>query len=326
MPHRSDIDDLLAKHLAGESTSSEETDLQAWLDASAENQQYYASLQRLWQEAPHAAPHLTHAIDTETALRKVKAQLSPHQQWQVSPVRYGWWKWAVAAVFIGLVAAVWWWVRPSAVDSLQLVALHDPLRDTLTDGSVVMLSPGSSLQASAGFNHQERRLRLQGKGFFQVKPDAARPFFVDASGLEVQVVGTSFSVEEQAGQVVVEVAEGKVRLRAHTQQLYLQQGDRAVYDLSSHALKPMQPDATIAPSAREFRFSGTPLGEVVRQLSTAYGKQIVLQNPALVACPLRADYLNLSLEQVLERLSEAFSLQIQWTDDDRVLLDGEGCE
>lgn len=185
------------------------------------------------------------------------------------------------------------------------------------------------MAVAVAYNHRERRLRLSGNATFDVKPDMSRPFLVETQGLEVQVVGTVFTIQEQIGQVQVQVQEGKVRLSAKEQQLYLQRGERATYRLSDGSLSRAEsPDSGQQPHQpnREFRFVGTPLGEVVRQLSAAYGKQISLKNPALAACALRADYLNLPIEAVLERLADAFSLRIEWVSDSHAVLDGESCE
>ncbi|HNG90650.1 MAG TPA: FecR domain-containing protein [Saprospiraceae bacterium] len=320
----SDIDDLLAKQLAGESSPAEEAAVQAWLAESPEHAQYYADLQRLWQNAPRAAAPLRRPVDTEAALLRVKGQtLRPARAQRVS--MYAWVRWAAAAAVLLAAALVWRWVRPKADDALQIAATAAPRTDTLADGSVVALQVGGSVTTSGGYNQRERRLRLSGNATFQVKPDVSRPFLVETQGLEVRVVGTVFSVQEGLGQVEVYVSEGKVRLSAQGRELYLQRGERATYHLSDGSLSRIE-GGDSGRSNREFRFVGTPLGEVVRQLSAAYGKRISLKNPALADCPLRADYLDLPLETVLERLAGAFSLHVERVNDGSILLDGDSCE
>mgnify|MGYP000170989171 CR=1 FL=1 len=64
---------------------------------------------------------------------------------------------------------------------------------TLEDGSVVTLGGDSAIEAQ--FTEDRRSVKLlRGQAFFEVAKDAARPFFVNATGAEIRVVGTRFDV------------------------------------------------------------------------------------------------------------------------------------
>lgn len=325
-----DIDDLLAKQLAGENSPDETATVQAWLAESPENQQYFAGLQQLWDDAPSAATPPPRAVDTEAALLRVKGQLRAQPRARIVSMG-SWIRWAAAAAVLLAVVAVWL-LRPAAgIEQPDIAALTSPRTDTLTDGSVVTLNRRSAIVAARGFNRHERRLRLQGEAFFQVKPDAQRPFVVEADAVEIKVVGTAFNVDERSrpGQVVVSVTEGKVQVAAAGQNLLLTAGERAAYTIADRSLTRLTdtPDPNdLAYKTRVFHFVGTPLGEVVAQLSAVYGTDIFLKNKDLENCPLRADYNNLPLEVVLERLAEAFSLHIESVNGGQIVLDGEGCE
>jgi len=82
----------------------------------------------------------------------------------------------------------------------------------LSDGSEVTLAPGSNI--ATDFEGGERRVRLlSGEAFFSVKPDAARPFRVEADTVEATVLGTRFDVMRDGNGVVVAVEEGAVDVR-----------------------------------------------------------------------------------------------------------------
>lgn len=325
-----DIDDLLAKQLAGENSPDEAAAVQTWLAESPDNQRYFAGLQQLWDDAPSAAAQPPRAVDTEAALQKVKPQL--HAQPRIGVVRMGgWMRWAAAAALLVAVAAAWLLLRPAQAEQPDIASAATPRTETLTDGSVVTLNRQSALTVADGFNRRERRMRLRGEAFFQVKPDTERPFFVETGEVEIKVVGTAFNVDENSrpGQVVVSVTEGKVLVTAAAQSLLLLPGERAAYTLADRSLARLT-DAPgpndLAYKTRVFHFVGTPLGEVVARLSAVYGTDIFLKNKDLENCPLRADYENLPLEEVLERLAGAFSLEIEQQSDGGIVLDGEGCE
>jgi len=85
----------------------------------------------------------------------------------------------------------------------------------LSDGTTVHLNAGSSLRYPIKFlKNQERRVFLNGEGFFDVTEDKDRSFIVSASDIDVTVLGTEFNVttypEEKYIQTVL--VEGSVSL------------------------------------------------------------------------------------------------------------------
>lgn len=74
-------------------------------------------------------------------------------------------------------------------------------RLVLDDGSEVWLNAGSRLEYPATFeNASERRVRIEGEAFFEIKRDTCRPFCVELGDGEcIRVLGTSFNVNAYAG-------------------------------------------------------------------------------------------------------------------------------
>jgi len=55
-------------------------------------------------------------------------------------------------------------------------------------------------------------VRLSGEAHFRVAKNPARPFIVEATGVEVRAIGTAFNVRVDSAAVEVLVTEGKVRI------------------------------------------------------------------------------------------------------------------
>ncbi len=325
--HYTDIDELLAKRLAGETEPEEEQTIEAWLTESAENRQYFAGLQRLWQRAtPSPAAR---SVDVEAALQKVRGQLREHPAPRARVVRLGVWLPAAAAAIALLIAAFWFFRSPAPVQPTEIATTTTTLTDTLTDGSVVVLNRHSGLRVAENFNRKERRMRLSGEAYFQVAHDSTRAFIVEVEQLEVRVLGTEFNVDDRSepGRVTVTVTTGKVQLRTPIQTELLTAGQQAVYESANGKITRLaQPKANaLAYKNRQFTFDGTPLREVVQQLSDAYGVDISLKNKALEKCPLSVRFPNRPLEEVLNIIAESFDLTIERSDG-KVVLDGVGCE
>jgi transmembrane sensor len=114
---------------------------------------------------------------------------------------------------LGLVGA---WLFPQAAATLAVppiaavsTVVVTPETRTLADGSIVELRPGAEIRVEYGPSSRRVVLRA-GEVHFQVTKDAARPFVVVASGVEVRAVGTAFSVDLGKRAVDVLVTEGRV--------------------------------------------------------------------------------------------------------------------
>jgi transmembrane sensor len=79
----------------------------------------------------------------------------------------------------------------------------------LPDGSVMHLAADSAVQLAQDGARRGVRL-LAGEAFFQVVPDAGRPFIVAAGDLSATDVGTAFDVRLASAGAAVAVREGLV--------------------------------------------------------------------------------------------------------------------
>ncbi|MEY2877874.1 MAG: hypothetical protein RLZZ15_254 [Verrucomicrobiota bacterium] len=231
---------------------------------------------------------------------------------------------------LGIVAGMLVWreqrtvpAAPSAVSGPTIVAT--PERRVLPDGSVVELKAGAGI--TVDFGGVARRVRLDsGEVHFQVAKDAARPFVVTAAGVEVQAVGTAFSVHLAAEAVDVLVTEGRVAVAREEATaggrpaatvgaaqatavatpppfaaISVGAGERVVVPVAPPAVSP--PPAALPVSAPEqarrlawrvprIELAGTPLREAIARFNAHAGNRLVL-DPGLgdlqVSGVLRAD-------------------------------------
>lgn len=321
------IDVLIARHLAGETAPDEDVELQGWVAQSPQNQRYFADLQAIWQRSMSAKPTASRPVDTEAALLKVKTRVGADGHFRVSPIRLGYWWRAAAAVALLLTAVYFLWLRTHPAPATVIAATDAHLIETLSDGSVITLAPRSGLTVIKGFNTRERRLRMHGEAYFEVKSDTTRPFVVEIQTLEVRVVGTAFKVDEASnpGQVIVAVAEGKVRVSTREQSLLLQAGESAVYEKQRDILSRLSASQNPLMENRMLQFDATSLGDVVRQVEILYDIKVTLKNKNLEHCVLTARYNNLPPERVLDLIAESFSLRLIKVDNGAYILDGAGC-
>ena len=94
------------------------------------------------------------------------------------------------------------------------------------DGSTVHLAPDSAI--TLDIDGDARRARLvKGEAFFEVAPDADRPFTAAAREVKTTVLGTAFNVRLGRRGAVVAVREGRVRVDHATAQPPASEGLKA---------------------------------------------------------------------------------------------------
>ncbi len=66
---------------------------------------------------------------------------------------------------------------------------------TLPDGTVVWLNAGSRINYEKNFGAATRSVDLTGEAFFDVAPNAKKPFVIHTARIDIKVLGTSFNVK-----------------------------------------------------------------------------------------------------------------------------------
>lgn len=98
---------------------------------------------------------------------------------------------------------------------------------TLSDGECVWLDAESELEYPVKFVSNRREVKLKGRGYFEVKKGADRPFFVNAGEFRLRVYGTEFNMDVYPGDSVrVVLVNGSVGFYANatTSEYHLKPG------------------------------------------------------------------------------------------------------
>ena len=126
------------------------------------------------------------------------------------------WIWqAAAVVLLALGGFAYFMIETQRPDWVAVATGVGELKEVLLpDSSTVSLAGGTELKYDArSFGGSERRVKLSGKAFFQVKHLEEKPFRVEIRESDVTVLGTSFLVRELPQELNVEVLTGRVRFK-----------------------------------------------------------------------------------------------------------------
>lgn len=153
----------------------------------------------------------------------------------------------------------------------------------LADGSRVWLNAASSLTYPTSFSGKERRVIINGEGYFEVASNQAVPFVVARpdKGLEVQVLGTHFNVNayDDEPDIRVTLISGAVRVSGgqSKQSVVISPGEQARIGSSLTVLKHVEIDDVLAWKEGLFVFDATDIQTMMRQAARWYN--ITVQYP-----------------------------------------------
>lgn len=140
---------------------------------------------------------------------------------------------AFAASFLLLASCLTWFLTRAEVPlKVYAVGYGEWKTVILPDSSIVKLTPNSSLTLSDDWSEAStRKVWIEGEAFFKVKkkPSTGAKFQVLADDLTIEVLGTSFNVNNRAEQTQVFLEEGKIKLDLGNQVEELNPGDFVVY-------------------------------------------------------------------------------------------------
>ena len=127
---------------------------------------------------------------------------------------------------------------------------------TLADGTKVCLNAGTKLTYPIAFVGKERRVRLEGEGYFEVKRDENKPFIVEINGMEVKVLGTSFNLRSFAAdnRSTATLISGKIEVKTSSRRVELSPNHQADLWVGENKLDVREVDAAVYSAWTKGRF------------------------------------------------------------------------
>lgn len=187
----------------------------------------------------------------------------------------------------------------------------------LEDGTRVWLNADSRLRFPVAFADGERRVILDGEAYFEVAPDAAKPFLVESRGQVTEVVGTTFNVSAYAdnGRVATTLVTGSVRVCSVNSGVCvpLVPGQQAVFDPETGDFRTGKADIMKATAWRNkiFVFEGT-LENAMAQLARWYDMEYFFVDEAARAIPLQGSMpVQSDVEQILSLWESAGKVRFE---------------
>ena len=155
---------------------------------------------------------------------------------------------------------------------------QSPYPLVLADGTKVWLNAESSITFPTSFSGKERVVKITGEAYFEVVHNALHPFKVKVRNQTTEDLGTQFNINAYPDESVMKTTliNGKVKISAGSQVAVLKPGFQAVVSPSgsSVVVQAADLDQVMAWKNGNFEFEGTPLKDIMRQISRWYDVDI----------------------------------------------------
>lgn len=169
-----------------------------------------------------------------------------------------------------------------AMNSLTVPVGKD-YRVTLSDGTEVWMNAATTLQFPFQFSGTAREITIQGEAFLKVAKDARRPFLVHTRHGTIQVLGTSFNINDYDPAIVkVSLVEGAVCFKAGGKDVSIKPGQTAVYTQKGDIrLQDFDAEEVLSWRQGKYFFYDASLEEIVAVLPRWYGVKVVIERSTL---------------------------------------------
>jgi ferric-dicitrate binding protein FerR (iron transport regulator) len=241
-----------------------------------------------------------------------------------------WSPYAAAAILAGVLFAV-----GLLYSSFQQVTIQTPYGKmqtvTLPDGSQVTLNANSNIKYDRSWDDDEiREVWIEGEAFLRVNHlhkkgpiKNHQRFVVHTGGLNVEVLGTSFNVNDRRGRTEVALLNGKIRLSPRNEKekpLILAPGDIVEYSGGKLSKTPINVVEYTSWKDGKLYFSDVPLSKIFDYFEDIYGYKVIVDDPKILTRRLSGTMSSKNEKVFFETIARTLNLSIKPNNASRELI------
>lgn len=314
-----DINELIIRYLDGSATLDEKILLLRWLKSSDENRNDFIHTRDLWLSCNVAVGN---ELEVDIALEKMKNRILQEQvraytgSGRKVPYTLLYRGFRVAAILLLLLSVGYglgFWKgdtsRKLLVQKELITAKGSKGNFTLPDGTSVWLNSESKLTYPESFDGNKREVALEGEAYFEVTKDKKKPFIVKTGEIDIEVLGTSFNVDNYASNEFVQTAllSGSVKISGNVMEktVCLKPNDLFLYNKSEHKVTVNKVKARLYADWIKDRltFDNDYLSDILISMEGRYN--ITIECPAEFASNTRMSFTirQENIQEILEAMS-----------------------
>ncbi|TLP71842.1 FecR family protein [Maribacter sp. ACAM166] len=196
----------------------------------------------------------------------------------------------------------------------------------LSDGSKVHLNAGSSLRFPINFiENNNRQVFLKGEAFFDVTKNEESPFLVNAEGINVEVLGTQFSVNAYIGiEPYTVLQKGSVAVsntsNSATNKIVIKPGQMAVSNADNIAITAVDIDDYLGWVNGVLIFNNETFVNIINKIERQYGVHITNNYLALNPIKFNGTFKDESIVDLLDTFKESVGFDYKITNNEIIII------
>ncbi|SFG31176.1 ferric-dicitrate binding protein FerR, regulates iron transport through sigma-19 [Prevotella sp. KH2C16] len=281
-----DIYTLMKRYFEGKTSEDEDGQLADFVRADKSNRALFRQWEKEWEHAYEVSGNTKEEWELMDEALEDAARLQKAKRHRSRVIRMRLLQAAAMVAFIAMSSFVTWLLLENRNPDYYVASVPygSKMKLMLPDSSVVWLNAGSRLTYASNFNKKNRRVSLEGEGYFEVTRHEGKKFVVHTSGYEVTVRGTHFNIQAYKDDPFISTSllSGEVEIDRAGERLVLQPGEVATLDAASGILSKSrmgnEPNAWIS---NRLNYNAISMGNLARILSRTYAVRIHVLSPEL---------------------------------------------
>ena len=282
--------ELLHRLIAGTTTEEENRQLMEWFRQCASKEEFFMLFETAWKESPDEMPRDVQ----ERMYRRLSRELDEKKTKTILlRSRFSWKVWpqiAVACIIIVLGLVNYRMNDKQKQLSTQnftvLAEKGQRAFITLPDSTKVWLNSDTKISYPADYGLKERNVTLVGEAYFEVAKNPDKRFIVEAKGMQVEALGTSFNVNayQNDNKIIASLFSGSVRVSYDRHVAILKPHESVKVDLLNRSFSRYKDESmqNIALWRKnEITFDGESLEEITHMMSRLYNTTICIEDESL---------------------------------------------
>lgn len=309
-------------------TSKDKKGFGEWLSAHASGQEDERALKKVWEMT--GSYQDGYQPDVEKGWSALKGRMGTGKAARLRPAAR---LLRLAAVALVLLVAGFVLKNYLYAPSAETIVSEAATRPVpLADGSTVTLNHHSRLTFPKTFDGATRTVQLQGEAFFEVAPDASKPFVVETAKATVTVLGTSFNVRSLPGEpsllIFVKTGQVEVKISATGKTYRLSPGHLLSIpaDEKTVEITDAPGDNPIGWKQGQLKFRETPLNEILADVERQFGVGFDLGQVGQPTCPFTITFEKGKLREALDAIEASCPLHFGKAVNGTISVTGECCK
>jgi len=271
--------ELIADSLTGNLDATGEEALQHWIGLSGENHERYRDIKKLWEAGIEDFRYFRKS-DPEASWLLLRKRMDENKLGHAGPAAKFRFKpyYAYAAAFIGILVVGVWMALTLGRHVVFETTMNQEQKVELKDGTVISLKPLTRIEVPRKYNLSSRKVVMKsGEAFFDVVHNAKKPFTVELDKVNINDIGTSFTIRKSELFIDLAVLTGKASIQHKItgERRQINAGSAVTFDIRRKSFRKVRHlEENLMQTSLVFR--DTPLSGVIDILGKAFSKKIII--------------------------------------------------